>query len=314
MGKYLSGGFVLLLLVGWMANAQAQPAADAGSPGTDPGFAPNGALSCLGCHNDMASRAVLETSHAVSSDPRTPFADGACEACHGASPQHRRLPRTPVAIQFGGGGDSFAESPVSVQNQACLGCHESGEVTHWGGSAHDFADLSCVSCHDIHARQDPVLTVISQPQVCFECHAEKRAQLQRRSHHPVLEGLVACTNCHNPHGSTAESLLAENNVLETCTQCHAEKRGPFLWEHQPVSESCINCHNPHGSTQNRLLTTRQPFLCQSCHLEPFHPSSLYSGDGVPPRGAVQSVLGQSCTNCHSQIHGSNHPSGSRLTR
>jgi len=26
------------------------------------------------------------------------------------------------------------------------------------------------------------------------------------------------------------------------------------------------------------------------------------------------VLGQNCLNCHSQVHGSNHPSGSKLMR
>lgn len=283
-------------------------------PGAEPAFAPGGALSCLGCHSDATSRAVLDTPHAISADDRTPFADADCESCHGASPEHRRLPRIPVAMQFSGGQDAYAAAPVSDQNQVCLGCHENGGRTHWPGSSHEFADLACVSCHNIHSRQDNVLSAITQSQVCFECHAEKRSQLQRRSHHPVLEGLMACTSCHNPHGSTAESLLTANNVLETCTECHAEKRGPFLWEHQPVSDNCTNCHNPHGSTQNRLLSVRQPFLCQGCHQDAFHPSTLYSGDDVPPLGAAQQVLGQACTNCHVQIHGSNHPSGSRFTR
>lgn len=306
----LSKLFVLTVVMASVASAQ--PARN--PPGGDPAFAPGGALSCLGCHNQDSAPQILQTAHAVRADSRTPFADHDCESCHGASPEHRRQPRIPVTVVFNGVTADVEESPVATQNQACLSCHESGARMHWRGSAHDFAELPCTACHDIHARQDSVLATITQPNVCFGCHVEQRAQLQRRSHHPVREGLMTCSDCHNSHGSVADNLLSASNLLEACTECHAEKRGPFLWEHQPVSEDCTNCHNPHGSTQARLLSVRQPFLCQGCHQEVFHPSSLYSGTGVPPAGAAQQLLGQSCTNCHSQVHGSNHPSGSRLTR
>ncbi len=143
---------------------------------------------------------------------------------------------------------------------------------------------------------------------------DKRAQMFRRSRHPIREGKVVCADCHNPHGSPGPSQLAKNTVNETCYQCHAEKRGPFLWEHQPVREECTLCHDPHGSTQPRMLKVRQPWLCQQCHQEAFHPSTLYSGDDIPPVGAAQQLLMKSCTNCHSKVHGSNHPSGPRFTR
>jgi DmsE family decaheme c-type cytochrome len=129
-----------------------------------------------------------------------------------------------------------------------------------------------------------------------------------------MEGKVICSDCHNPHGSAGPQQLARNTVNEVCYQCHAEKRGPFLFEHQPVREDCTNCHNPHGTNQPRLLAVREPWLCQQCHGEPSHPSRLYSGTGIPPNGAVEQLLGRSCTNCHSVIHGSNHPSGSHFFR
>jgi hypothetical protein len=38
------------------------------------------------------------------------------------------------------------------------------------------------------------------------------------------------------------------------------------------------------------------------------------GDGLPGGAPSQFMLGQNCMNCHTQSHGSNHPSGSRLMR
>jgi DmsE family decaheme c-type cytochrome len=125
---------------------------------------------------------------------------------------------------------------------------------------------------------------------------------------------MACTDCHKPHGSSGPGDLIHNTVNETCYECHAEKRGPFLWEHAPVREDCSNCHTPHGSNYENLLTGRQPWLCQQCHSTAYHPSGAYSGTGIPPEGADPRILSGQCMNCHQQVHGSNHPSGINLTR
>lgn len=276
-------------------------------------YAPQGARTCLTCHNSPQIRAVLSSVHGVESNPATPFAQQDCESCHGASPDHYRSMQSPTVV-FGKSSGRFPASDVSLQNRACLNCHESGNRQHWAGSEHEFANLSCASCHQIHQEQHPLPQGQASIDLCLSCHREKRAQINLRSHHPLNEGLMTCTSCHNPHGSDAEALLARITANDTCTSCHTEKRGPFLWEHEPVTDNCTNCHNPHGSTQERMLSIRSPFLCQTCHSDAYHPSSLYSGADVPPSGAGQQLLGAGCVNCHSQIHGSNHPSGSRLTR
>ncbi len=134
------------------------------------------------------------------------------------------------------------------------------------------------------------------------------------SRHPIAEGKTECVDCHNPHGGLGDGDLHQVSVNDNCFSCHQEKRGPFLWEHPPASEDCSLCHAPHGSVNSHLLTARGPALCQQCHAAAFHPSVAYGSEGLPGGNANQNLLGKNCLNCHGQVHGSNHPSGARLTR
>ena len=136
----------------------------------------------------------------------------------------------------------------------------------------------------------------------------------RTSSHPVRQGKMPCSRCHNPHSSFSKALLGTANKNDTCYQCHAEKRGPYLWEHAPVAEDCSLCHDPHGSNNPGMLSMRGPMLCQSCHTQPEHQSFANGPDGLPDGNASRYLLGRNCMNCHTQVHGSNHPSGSRLMR
>ena len=154
----------------------------------------------------------------------------------------------------------------------------------------------------------------TQPEVCYDCHQMQRSEARKAFAHPFFEGKMDCTGCHNMHSDTAAAQLARLNVNDTCQQCHAETRGPYLWEHEPVSEDCGLCHAPHGSNHPAMLTKRAPLLCQSCHSQANHPSVAYDTDGLAEAMPSQFLLSQNCMNCHSQVHGSNHPSGSKLMR
>jgi DmsE family decaheme c-type cytochrome len=127
---------------------------------------------------------------------------------------------------------------------------------------------------------------------------------------PVREGKMMCSSCHNPHGSISnvKALKVGSSVGELCTSCHAEMRGPMLWEHAPVRENCATCHDPHGSSNDRMLVVRMPMLCQRCHVFTRHPSTLYDKDEITTNKSNR-MFGRSCVNCHSNVHGSNHPSG-----
>ena len=81
---------------------------------------------------------------------------------------------------------------------------------------------------------------------------------------------MKCTDCHSPHGTSNASALRQSG-WETCTQCHSEKRGPFVFEHSAVKvQGCTACHTPHGSVNAMLLVRRETrFLCLQCHVNPF---------------------------------------------
>lgn len=267
---------------------------------------------CLDCHEDPLILSILQTKHAMTADKRTPFAQDACQTCHGESTEHINSgsPDQPPTVKFG----VKSKVPVAEQNKVCLKCHESGLRMEWKGSHHETAELACSSCHTIHAPEDKVLNQQTQPEICFNCHKTQQAQIHRFSAHPIKEGKMSCTQCHNPHGSAGPKLLNKLTLNEVCYTCHAEKRGPFLWEHQPVREDCSICHTPHGSNHRPLLRAREPWLCQQCHLENFHPSTAYDGINTPTNSVDAHTLGKACSNCHTNVHGSNHPSGVRKTR
>ncbi|MBD8526113.1 DmsE family decaheme c-type cytochrome [Pseudoxanthomonas sp. CAU 1598] len=276
--------------------------------------------TCLACHRGLSAAAVeaLQASpHRSREEGTGPPAPG-CVTCHGASNKHLQGPgkgERGADVQF---GDAPHASPVEQQNAPCLGCHQGREQMHWPGSPHEKAELKCVDCHRIHqAKPDAAADKQAAVQACTRCHLQQGAELHFASAHPLRDGQMSCSDCHNPHGESASGTAVLGLANDSCLRCHADKRGPFLWEHPPASEDCGQCHRPHGSPHPALLTARAPWLCQQCHLAQFHPSALYSGTGLPtdtrPSGA-QSLLARNCMNCHPQVHGSNHPSGSRLTR
>ena len=285
---------------------------------------------CTKCHDASELKPVLsiyQTKHGVKGDARTP----SCQSCHGESTDHvkntgGKATRNTPDVVFGakrGSSGAYAPSEAKLQNTACLSCHDKDtKRTHWDGGAHNVNDVACTSCHTLHTAHDNVRDKKTQPQVCFACHKEQRAQSHKISHHAIGEGKVACSDCHNPHGSAGPKLLKKNTVNETCFTCHAEKRGPFLWEHQPVTEDCTTCHTPHGSNITPLLKSRTPFLCSECHDGPHHskdPAGLsvagaQAGGTVGTNGVSENYTGRACLNCHSMVHGSNHPAGALLHR
>ena len=306
---FLAAG--LPFTVGGLAAEQAEqtggaaPAEQGAQDAAAPAAGYVGSDTCLTCHDTQNTHG---TAHGNPKIPGTPAAAQGCESCHGPGAAH-------VEDDAKGHMLKFSEMAPREANETCVTCHNRSEHAMWEGSAHSARNLGCMSCHSVHEAKSArgQLVAASQLELCGTCHKSQVHKQLRSSHMPVREGKMTCSTCHNPHGSTnVKQLRAGNYVNESCISCHAEKRGPFLWEHAAGREACSTCHDPHGSNNDRMLVARQPSLCQRCHIGTRHPSTIYDGTAFNNRS--NRLVLRSCTNCHQQIHGSNHPSGFSFAR
>jgi DmsE family decaheme c-type cytochrome len=290
-GSLLAAAAALWLALPGAAQADRPPAGGAQPPA---GYA--GEQACLTCHKDQT-----KGDHARG-----------CESCHGPGQAH---------VESGGDKTTIKtfKAPMSARaiTAQCLECHEKGERALWEGSAHDGLNVSCVSCHSIHAPKsaDGHLKAVREADTCERCHRSQVQKLGRTSHMPVKEGALECSSCHNPHGTAGVKLLKRGTTInETCERCHADKRGPYLWEHAPVVENCTTCHDAHGSTNDRMLVAKEPFLCQRCHVTSQHPPTVYDSYALTNTTVANRMSGRSCAACHQNVHGSNAPSGKAFLR
>lgn len=206
-----------------------------------------------------------------------------------------------------------------VGMDTCAGCHEEQAkrirlTSHFGTSVKEGEQVlgeACESCHGagslhVEGQGDPTKIVRSSENRCFTCHVDIRAQFQLQYHHPVPEGWMSCTSCHDPHGDdvaawSAVSLLGPG---EKCLECHQQFKGPFVFEHDPVRDGCQTCHNPHGSVYEKLLVADQRVTCLRCHWEPaFNTANATIGDRN--HASFNVGRGGECIDHHIAVHGSN---------
>jgi DmsE family decaheme c-type cytochrome len=269
--------------------------------------------TCLTCHEQQSYKG---TAHALKGDARTPAATHGCESCHGPGQAHVDAGGDKTKIK------TFTALAPAEANAVCTTCHTRGAHLLWESSAHENRNVTCVTCHSVHRPKGEaaLLKGKTEADTCGVCHRDKVQKLYRSAHMPVQagaarEGKMTCSSCHNPHGSTNVKLLkAGQTVNDSCLTCHAEKRGPYLWEHAAVAESCTSCHDPHGSSNDRMLVAKQPFLCQRCHVTSRHPPTIYDNYVRFNTTGANRILARSCTVCHQNIHGSNAASGKFFLR
>ena len=255
-----------------------------------------GLEACATCHDEVAKKfasnphALLALEHGGKGI--------SCEACHGPGKAH-----------VDGSGDitkifNPAKATSKEVDARCLECHQ-GQHSNFERSGHGEANVSCVSCHSVHATTiTEHLLKASEPTLCFQCHTDVKPQFNMPFHHKVEEGLMKCTDCHDAHGTFGKQGLRSSSQQDAvCTKCHSETAGPFVFEHDVVkTEGCTSCHSPHGTPNARMLNRANVnTVCLQCH----SPSPNFTtGEPIGP-AHNQNQQYQSCTICHISIHGSN---------
>ncbi|NOT46450.1 MAG: DmsE family decaheme c-type cytochrome [Acidobacteria bacterium] len=267
---------------------------------------------CKQCHGAIVESFALQT-HGKTAKFLTDSRAASCQICHTNSAEHAE---NSSRTKSGADPGNPAKQTASKANSSCLQCHSQDKHTFaWAGGEHDKNNVSCLSCHSQHhsKSEENMLANFTTEETCLRCHTGVRKSMHQRSTHlfrtEQRNMKVGCTSCHNPHGGDGDKMMVAETVNNTCYGCHAEKRGPFLWEHAPVRENCMSCHSPHGSNNAKLLTARAHMSCQQCHIHMLPRHSTTAGKPLD----IWS-LNRGCVNCHAQIHGSNHPGGRTLTR
>ncbi len=285
-----------------LASQAADPAKLPSLRGTSNNLGAVTPVVCYNCHTQMQELETIAHPHQINGQYGFN-----CNTCH----------------------DVHGNVLASSRKELCLQCHQGTPTTAWHSSIHEQVGVACTDCHNPHPdstvqpavnirhasiRRPPRLPMsVYEPYACYKCHPKVQAEVQLPSHHPIVEGKMVCSVCHDPHGQN-EGNLREVTVNLLCYRCHADKQGPFVYQHPPVEEDCGICHSPHGTVANNLLRQPPTFLCLRCHAGHRAAPSEHFGIGtsdIDGNPGLRPVYYTDCTNCHSQVHGSDLPSQNR---
>ncbi len=292
--------FMAMILAGFLAgNLLGLPAQKAAEQGQAPKAASVNNEDCAVCHEDQV-KAFDKNPHAILEKSPQFKLKNSCESCHGPGQAHVDASGDKTKII------TFKGTDAKAFNRQCLACHQKdSELMGFKGSAHSKSGLACTECHAIH-RSAETTRLLKNPVtgLCMGCHVQTRTEFAKPYHHRVKERSMNCVDCHQPHGGFERHQVREGFTGELpCFRCHADKEGPFMFEHASATiRECKACHEPHGSNNPKMLirsTVRS--LCLECHST----TQNVLTSQPPSFHNVRSPRYQNCTTCHTKIHGSN---------
>ncbi|HHH40454.1 MAG TPA: hypothetical protein ENK56_00435 [Chloroflexi bacterium] len=204
--------------------------------------------SCANCHEEEAQKRV-DSVHARAMAAGVREA-ATCVDCHGGH-DVRWIAR-----------EKHPEVPRTLAVEVCHRCH-SGIYEEYRRSIHG-RDLyegnkvvpNCITCHPAHTIEDPRTLAfrLKSPQLCGQCHADKKLMAQYGISTAVFDTYVAdfhgttvlifekttpdqptnkavCTDCHGAHAiltpEEAGYVGVKSNLVETCRQCHPDASASF---------------------------------------------------------------------------------------
>jgi DmsE family decaheme c-type cytochrome len=295
-------------------------------------------VACTDCHNP----------HPKTGLPMAADQPESCYRCHSEMRQLEQVAHPHQLLGPHGFNCNTCHRPhgkvvAETRKDACLKCHDGSPTMAWHSSIHEQYGVACADCHNAHpeTKVPQVVNVshntvtrpkrlpmsVDEPQACYKCHPTIYGLSNLPSHHPIREGKMLCSDCHDSHGQ-AKGNLKEDSINGQCYECHAEKEGPFVYEHPPATENCAHCHEPHGTVANDLLRQPVTFLClrchsghsshgrssncQRCHLVDGEATNVGGGPRdpmIPTNHTIRGAMYTDCTQCHTQVHGSDLPEG-----
>ena len=203
---------------------------------------------CKACHEKQTA-SYDGSIHGKKGHPASPANAGQCSTCHGDATEH---------VKAGGGrGVGGIQNPgakglsAEQKDKICLSCHASSRhLAFWDSGKHRKNDVTCADCHNTHGGNQSLLRVdnpsiaplvnsakVPQQEVCFTCHRDIRALAMRRSPHPIVEGKIKCTSCHNRTRFCPAS--GQPRFDQSCATPAIRQRGPFL--RAPPVEGTPHC-------------------------------------------------------------------------